>query len=181
MLIRCSKESQHPAEWALGLRLSSPREQEKHNVTVITVGSKYYSLYSVSSSLSHANPTQPFWNLTNKVRGKYICKEVFLRLCHCVCLYYACVCLIIVSLWYDSWECNKIIQRLKRSASTNWRENSWIHTFPKYYVKCRQLHPEFELGSLCPFPTKIIHTPWSCLYSCSLYNTDQGMSSWCNG
>ena len=52
MLIRCSKESQHPAEWALGLRLSSPREQERHNVTVITVGSKYYSLCSVSSSLS---------------------------------------------------------------------------------------------------------------------------------
>ena len=52
MLIRYSKESQHPAEWALGLRLSSPREQERHNVTVITVGSKYYSLCSVSSSLS---------------------------------------------------------------------------------------------------------------------------------
>ncbi len=52
MLIKCSKESQHPAEWALGLRLSSPREQERHNVMVITVGSKYYSLCSVSSSLS---------------------------------------------------------------------------------------------------------------------------------
>ena len=52
MLIRCNKESQHPAEWALGLRLSSPREQERHNVTVITVGSKYYSSCSVSSSLS---------------------------------------------------------------------------------------------------------------------------------
>ena len=52
MLMRCSKESQHPPEWALGFRLSSPREQERHNVTVITVGSKYYSLCSVSSSLS---------------------------------------------------------------------------------------------------------------------------------
>ena len=52
MLIRCSKESQHSAEWALGLRLSSPREQERHNVTVITVGSKYHSLCSVSRSLS---------------------------------------------------------------------------------------------------------------------------------
>ena len=52
MLIRYNKESQHPAEWAQGLRLSSPREQERHNVTVITVGSKYYSLYSVSISLS---------------------------------------------------------------------------------------------------------------------------------
>ena len=79
MLLRCSKESQHPAEWVLGLRLSSPREQERHNVTVITVGSKYYSLCSVSSSLSHANLEQPFRTLTNKVRGKYIYKEVFLR------------------------------------------------------------------------------------------------------
>ena len=52
MLIRCSKESQHLAEWALGLRLSSPREQKRHNVTVITVVSKYCSLCSVSSSLS---------------------------------------------------------------------------------------------------------------------------------
>ena len=52
MLIRCSKESQHPAEWALGLQLSSPREQERHNVTVITVGSSGCSLCSVSSSLS---------------------------------------------------------------------------------------------------------------------------------
>ena len=52
MLIRCNKKSQHPAEWALGLRLSNHREQERHNVTAITVGSKYYSLCSVSSSLS---------------------------------------------------------------------------------------------------------------------------------
>ena len=51
-LIRCSKESQHPAEWALGLRLSGPGERGRHNVTVITVGSKYYSLCSVSSSPS---------------------------------------------------------------------------------------------------------------------------------
>ena len=36
----------------LGLRLSSTKERERHNVTVITVGSKYYSLCSVSSSLS---------------------------------------------------------------------------------------------------------------------------------
>ena len=95
MLIRCSKESQYPAEWALCLRLNSPREQERHNVTVITVGSKYYSLCSVSSSLSHANPEQPFCTLTNKVRGKYICKEVFLR------LYPACVFIIAsLLLWF---------------------------------------------------------------------------------
>ena len=32
MLIRCSKESQLPAEWALGLQLSSPGERERHNI-----------------------------------------------------------------------------------------------------------------------------------------------------
>ena len=45
MLIRCRKESHHPAEWPLDLRLSI-KEQERHNVTVITVGSKYYSSLS---------------------------------------------------------------------------------------------------------------------------------------
>ena len=79
MLIRCSKESQHPAEWALGLQLSSSLEQERHNVTVITVGSKYYSLCSVSSSLSHANLEQPFRTLAIKWEVNII-KEVFLRL-----------------------------------------------------------------------------------------------------
>ena len=31
MLIRCRKESHHPAEWPPGLRLSSPGERERHN------------------------------------------------------------------------------------------------------------------------------------------------------
>ena len=94
MLIRCSKESKHPAEWALGPRLSSPIEQERHNVTVITVGSKYYSLCLVSSSLSHANPEQPFCTLTNKVRGKNIFLEKsFCVVDHCVGMYPAYICI----------------------------------------------------------------------------------------
>ena len=60
MLIRCSKESQHPAEWALGLQLSSPREQERQNVTVVSLGSKYFS-YVRSPAPSHSKtPIQPF-------------------------------------------------------------------------------------------------------------------------
>ncbi len=51
-------------------------EQERYNVTVITVGSKYSS-YVRSPAPSHM---QPFRTLTNKVKGKYNCKEVFLRL-----------------------------------------------------------------------------------------------------
>ena len=53
MLIRCNKESQHPAEWVLGLRLSSSREQERHNVTAISLGSKYCS-YVRSPAPSHS-------------------------------------------------------------------------------------------------------------------------------
>ena len=43
-------------------------------------GVKIWSLCSVSSILSHANLQQPFRNPCNKVRGKYIWNEVFLRL-----------------------------------------------------------------------------------------------------
>ena len=60
---RCGKESHtrprgpsgSPMEWTL-----ESGEQERHNVTVITVGSKCYSLCLVSSSLSHATLEQPF-------------------------------------------------------------------------------------------------------------------------
>ena len=75
----------------------SIKRTKRHNVTVITVGSRNYSLCSISSSLSHATLEQPFQTLTNKVRGKILLKKsscVFLscvRLCHCV--------VIIVSLW----------------------------------------------------------------------------------
>ena len=78
-------------QWALGLRLSSPIEQERHNVTVITVGSRYYSLCSVSNSLSHANLEQPFRTLAIKWEVYILLKKsscVFLHasvllLCHC--------------------------------------------------------------------------------------------------
>ena len=59
----CGRES--PMEWT-----PASREQEIHNVTVITVGSRNYSLCSVSSSLSHANPWTTLSNPCNKVRGK---------------------------------------------------------------------------------------------------------------
>ena len=43
----------------------------------------------------------------------------------------------------------------------SWRENNWIHTFPKvkYFVKCNQPRPGFELMSPCPLPTAITITP----------------------
>ena len=110
-----------PDEWALGLRLSSPREQERHNVTVITVGSRYHSLCSISSSLSHATLEQPFRTLAIKWEVKYFYKEVFLRLYHYdACVICSCVCLIIVSLWYGTWQYN--IRNSWQVAGLTWRK-----------------------------------------------------------
>ena len=61
-------------------------EQERHNVAVITEGSRYYSLCSVSSSLSHETLEQPFRTLQIKWGVKYFGKEVLLRLPYCVFL-----------------------------------------------------------------------------------------------
>ena len=115
MLIRCSKESQHPAEWALGLRLSSPRERERHNVTVITVGSKYYSLCSVSSSLSQENPTQPFRTLAIKW-------EVYILLKKASCVVYYCVCYQCVGM-YPAYICVFLHEDMN-SLSSHWDQCS---------------------------------------------------------
>ena len=96
MLIRCHKESQHPAEWALGLRLNIRRtrktQHDGHNS-----GVKIWSLCSVSSTLSHANLEQPFRTLAIKWE-----MNIFLKKSSCVflpaslsCVVYSCVCL-----WY---------------------------------------------------------------------------------
>ena len=66
---RCGKESHTRPRGPSGTPMEqtpASGEQERHNVTVITVGSRNYSLCSVSSSLSHATLSNP----CNKVRGK---------------------------------------------------------------------------------------------------------------
>ena len=72
-----------PIEWALGLRLNNRRtrktQRDGHNS-----GVKIWSLCSVSSICSHATLEKPFRTLANKVRGKYVVKEVFLRLPSCI-------------------------------------------------------------------------------------------------
>ena len=96
MLIRCHKESQHPAEWALGLRLNIRRtrktQHDGHNS-----GVKIWSLCSVSSTLSHANLEQPFRTLAIKWEV-----NIFLKKSSCIflpaslsCVVYSCICL-----WY---------------------------------------------------------------------------------
>ena len=72
MLIRCHKESQHPAVnpktsgWAS--KRTRKTQCDGHNS-----GVKIWSLCSVSSILSHANPWTTLSNPSNKVRGKYNC------------------------------------------------------------------------------------------------------------
>ena len=89
MLIRCSKGSHHLAEWALGLRLSSPEERERHNADGHKfAGQNIAVMFDLQLPLTVKLHTT-FSNPCNKVRGKYFVKEVFLRLYHCVC--YHCV------------------------------------------------------------------------------------------
>ena len=59
LVIRCIKESHHSAEsWALGLRLSSSGERERHNADGHrSLGQHMSQLCSVSNSLSHTNVT----------------------------------------------------------------------------------------------------------------------------
>ena len=53
MLIRGRKESHHPAEWPLDLRLSSPGEQERQNITAISLRVKILEfLFGLQLSLT---------------------------------------------------------------------------------------------------------------------------------
>ena len=80
---RCGREShtrpRGPSESPDGvdpnIRRTIKTQRDGHNS-----GVKIWSLCSVSSTLSHANLSNP----CNKVRGKYNCKEVFLRFHSCV-------------------------------------------------------------------------------------------------
>ena len=90
MLIRCNKESHHLAEWALGLRLSSPGERERHNADGITLGSKYFS-YVRSPAPSHMRTlSNPFRILAIKWEVNIV-KEVFLRASLSLRQYVSCV------------------------------------------------------------------------------------------
>ena len=56
MLIRCSKESQHPAEWTPGPPVEHQENEKDTTLTTISLGVKILQLCSISNSLSHANP-----------------------------------------------------------------------------------------------------------------------------
>ena len=54
MLIRCSKESQHPAEWTPGPPVEYQENEKDTTLTAISLGSKYFSSFR-SPAPSHAN------------------------------------------------------------------------------------------------------------------------------
>ena len=106
---RYGRESHTPTEGALGkppMELTpTSREQERHNVTVISSGGQNMKFMF---GLHHPLTCKPWTTLSNpcnKVRGEYFSKEVFLRLPYCVFImrpsflrFPSCV-FIVVSLW----------------------------------------------------------------------------------
>ena len=78
--------SESPDRVDPNIRRTRKTQRDGHNS-----GVKIWSLCSVSSTLSHAN-------LTNKLRDKYVVKEVFLCLPSCVL--YSCVCRLLLRLNY---------------------------------------------------------------------------------
>ena len=75
MLIRCNKESHYPAEWALGLRLSSPGERERHNADGHKFGGQNIAvMFDLQLPLT-VKPHTTFSNPCNKVRGNICIKK----------------------------------------------------------------------------------------------------------
>ena len=79
MLIRCSKESHHPAEWASGPPVEHQENKKDTTLTAIRVGVKIFQfLFGLQLPLT-VKPHTTLLNLANKLRGKYSVKEVFTR------------------------------------------------------------------------------------------------------
>ena len=76
---RCGREShirpRGPSESPDGVRTPTSGEQERHNVTVITVGSKY-EVYVRCPAPSHMQTLNIPFEPCNKLRGIYFVKEV---------------------------------------------------------------------------------------------------------
>ena len=84
MLIRCSKESQYPAEWTPGPPVEHQENEKDTTLTAIKVGVKMLQfLFGLQLPLTR-KPWITFSNPYNKVRGTYFSKEVFLCLYYCV-------------------------------------------------------------------------------------------------
>ena len=73
LLIRCSKESHHPAEWASGPPVEHQENEKDTTLTAISVGVRILQfLFGLQLPLTR-KPSVTFSNPCNKVRGKYFC------------------------------------------------------------------------------------------------------------
>ena len=80
LLIRCSKEIQHPAEWTPGPPVEHQENEKDTTLTAIRVGGQDITvMFGLQLPLT--------WKSCNKVRGTYFSKEVFLRLSLLLCRY----------------------------------------------------------------------------------------------
>ena len=115
-------------------------EQERHNATVITVGSRNYSLCSVSSSFSHATFEQPVRTLAIKWEVYILVKKsscVFLlaslSLCRCE-LFYIYMCMYVdvnLHLWLYNMESPDPISLLVMLNLSN-----YLIKFRLYSINC---------------------------------------------
>ena len=80
LLIRCSKERQHPAEWTPGPQVEHQENEKDTTLTAIKVGVKILLFMFGHQLPLTRKPWITFSNPCNKVKGKYFVKEVFLRL-----------------------------------------------------------------------------------------------------
>ena len=87
MLIRCSNESHHPAEWASGPPVEHQENKKDTTLTAIRVEVKILKfMFRLQLPLT-VEPHTTLSNPYNKVRGTYIYKEVFLRPSLLLCRY----------------------------------------------------------------------------------------------
>ena len=108
MLIRCSKESHHPAEWTPGLRLSI-RRTRKTQRDGHKFGVRIFQFCSVSDSLSHANhwvthfvPLQINWEV-NIVKYVFLRASLSFSLHELIYMY--------ISTWISRWQYNSFASK----------------------------------------------------------------------
>ena len=143
---RCGREghtrprgpSESPDGVDPNIRRTRKKQRDGHNS-----GVKIWSLCSVSSTLSHANPWTTLSNLAIKREVKYICKEVFLCLPSCVFLRASVF--IIESLWYGKWVYNNICQTL----------NAFV--FFKFIQACNLINSPHSCLSVCLYVSLSIY------------------------
>ena len=105
MLIRCSKESQHPAEWIPGPPVEHQENEKDTTLTAIRVGGQNISvLFGLQLPLT-VEPHTTLSNLINKVRGTYILLKKSSCVCYSLRRYVSSI-YMYISAWISIWQYN---------------------------------------------------------------------------